>query len=76
MVGPASYSPRLAESHQDFNRALTTGNFHSPIAAKSEASFRISPAPNTYSINRIHTEKNRLITAQAAFNSKCVHHKL
>lgn len=71
-VGPGSYNPQLQDAHQDFNRAFTTGNFHSPVAEKMEGQ-TMSPAPNSYNINRTQTDRNSLITAQAAFNSKLVY---
>lgn len=70
VVGPGSYTPRLTTNHLDFNRANTTKNFHPPIAQKRENALGWSPAPNTYHINTVQTEKNRMITGEAAFKSR------
>ena len=71
-VGPGSYTPRVPVDHEDFNRADTTKNFHSPIATGKSDTEKGPPAPNTYNVNRIHTEKNSAITGEAAFKSKLV----
>jgi hypothetical protein len=72
-VGPGSYTPGLPVDHQDFNRASTTKNFHSPIATgKVDSELKGVPAPNTYNVNRLHIERNTVITGEAAFKSKLV----
>ena len=70
-LGPGSYSPHPHEYKTDFNRADVGSNFQQPIAVKTDGKEKFaSPAPNSYNLAGVHTGKNSLISAQAAFKSK------
>ena len=51
-------------------RCFSSSNFQHPIAVKSEAKEGYTPAPNTYNLSGVHTGKNTLVTAEAAFKSQ------
>ncbi len=44
-------------------------NFHQPVAVSADHPPDDSPAPNTYNLSGLHTGRNGLVTAEAAFKS-------
>lgn len=71
-LGPGSYNPQVHTFKTDFNKAGVGSNFQQPIAVKAvEGKEKFSsPAPNSYNLTGMHTGKNSLVTAEAAFKSR------
>ncbi len=74
--------PRLSKSCKQLNQICMnryhylpsstppSRNFQQPVAVATDVPVDTSPAPNTYNLSGLHTGKNSLVSAEAAFKSR------